>query len=130
MNRAALVLVVCLLAGCARQDCVSGTVTYEGRPVEKGFITFHPVGDLSAPVGAEIIEGQYKVLGLKPGKKKVQVTATPTVVAVAQKGGKSPRVIAKKDRTFIPPNARGNQQEADIPKGEHTLDVQLFAPKR
>ena len=68
-----LVCVVMLLTGCSQNDgpqryTVSGKVTFDGKPVPKGFITFAPdseAGNSGPGGGAEIRDGVYKTA---PGK--------------------------------------------------------------
>lgn len=81
---AALVLAV---VGCGgdsfgKRYAVSGTVTYNGEPVEKGTITFHPV-DLTTGRAAtgQIVDGKYTLStagdrdGAFPGDYKVSISA-------------------------------------------------------
>lgn len=55
------------IAGCSPSDegpqryHLSGTVTYDGKPVPKGFIRFDPAeGNPGPGSGAEIIDGNYE----------------------------------------------------------------------
>lgn len=63
------VLSVCLIGGCGSTPegpprfQVSGSVTYDGKPVPKGFITFEPdsaAGNKGPGGGAPIVNGKYK----------------------------------------------------------------------
>ncbi len=62
-----------LLVGCGRDAVpnpyqVSGTVSFAGQPVPKGFITFSPdtsLGNSGPGGGAAIVDGKYKT---EPGK--------------------------------------------------------------
>ena len=62
-------LTFCLMCGCGdSQDGpqrfqVSGNVSYDGKPVPKGFITFEPdskAGNKGPGGGASIVNGRYK----------------------------------------------------------------------
>ncbi|MEZ6129841.1 MAG: hypothetical protein R3C59_14255 [Planctomycetaceae bacterium] len=53
---------------------VTGTVTFDGAPVEEGRITFRPVSGAKA-FAAEIKNGEYSFEG-EPGKMAVEVTAS------------------------------------------------------
>jgi hypothetical protein len=76
-----------LLCGCSRgstgYEAVSGSVTFEGKPLNEGTIQFfttdeHP----TAVAGANIAGGNYKVPGdhgLKPGKYLVRISSTERV---------------------------------------------------
>ncbi|HEV3120190.1 MAG TPA: hypothetical protein VGY58_24225 [Gemmataceae bacterium] len=78
-------LILCLLfplvAGCGATATVSGTVTYEGKPIELGKIRFLPIDDKSdldpkgEVVGVDIIKGKYTAKEVPMGKKKVAIDA-------------------------------------------------------
>ena len=69
------------LAGCGgHESTVSGTVTLDGRPLERGTVTFHPQADGTPGYGAIDPEGQYTVqtnnrVGLSPGDYVITVVA-------------------------------------------------------
>jgi hypothetical protein len=69
--------VCALVAGCGVKELpVSGNVTWEGKPIEDGTITFLDADgkDASASKAAPIANGKYE-LKIKPGAKKVQINA-------------------------------------------------------
>jgi hypothetical protein len=82
-------LLLCLLAmpvttGCGRHSelemaVVSGTVTYEGKPLEDGEIRFVPTGDTKGPTSATVIcNGRYEVAargGVPAGMHRVELRA-------------------------------------------------------
>jgi hypothetical protein len=85
------------LAGCAdssngpRLYGVTGEVTYDGQPIEKGAIKFTNSGDGRAYTG-EINNGRYE-LKCEPGKAKVEITASrviPGKFTEANPGEKEP----------------------------------------
>jgi hypothetical protein len=57
---------------------VSGIVTYEGKPVESGAITFFPVDGKSPTAGAMITQGEYSAV-VALGEMKVVISA-PKIV--------------------------------------------------
>lgn len=78
-----LAVVSCLtsIPGCAGssdgRQSVSGSVTFDGAPIEAGRISFRPVGP-GQTAGAEIREGEYRVeadKGVPPGVYRVAITA-------------------------------------------------------
>jgi hypothetical protein len=80
----ALIVVPLLLAGCdggPPMGDVSGKVTYEGKIVEIGDITFIPVDGKTPTAGAPIENGQYRAR-VPVGLMKVSISA--------------PRVVGKK----------------------------------
>ena len=52
------VLLLPLVLGCSQDTTVSGTVTYDGKPVEDGFITFYPADQKGVNRGGEIRDGR------------------------------------------------------------------------
>src|SRR5262245_45958998 len=71
------------LSGCGDSgSVVSGTVTYEGTPLASGSISFAPVDGKGPTSGGPIKDGQYRVEGLLPGQKRVEITG-----ALATGGG-------------------------------------------
>jgi len=88
MRRASIctgwVLVAAALSGCGRERgpervVVTGTVTYNGKPVSGGTIRFVPVSTSPVPVaGAPIVNGTYRVDGkggVPVGTHKIQIEA-------------------------------------------------------
>jgi hypothetical protein len=72
------VIGVCLAlgGGCGGSSVrVSGQVTYDGRPVEKGIITFLPADGKGSPVAGPIVGGRYQIEGLSPGPKLIHIDA-------------------------------------------------------
>lgn len=70
---------------------VSGTVTLDGNPLEKGNIVFEPADGLGRPDGAAIENGKYS-LTCTQGEKIVRITATKEVPA--EGGGDIPDYIS------------------------------------
>src|SRR4051812_18552277 len=74
---AGLLLALGLTAGCgcaggAGGGEVSGTVTYDGKPVEQGAIAFYPANGPAA--GGAITNGQYTVAKVAVGTAKVRIS--------------------------------------------------------
>ena len=108
---------------------VSGEVTFNGKPIEKGYVTFNPVDGKSTPVGAEIVNGKFTAKNVSVGKNKVLVASTAApesvpetmdaAIAEAKKAKKGPTADTLTDKS------EGNNQEHDIPSGSHTLNLTL-----
>jgi hypothetical protein len=124
-----LALLLPLLAGCGGGATVSGTVTYEGAPVDEGFITFYPADDRGPTRGAEIVEGRYHLTGLAPGRKRVLIATRPRGRKVPAARGR-PQVRLVPPENAVPANATGNNQVLEVASGEQTLDFHLRRPKR
>jgi hypothetical protein len=75
----ALVMATAVLPGCgAPTATVSGEVTVDGQPLDKGVISYVPAEGAGAAATAEVAKGKYH-LQTTPGAKWVQVSA-PVVV--------------------------------------------------
>lgn len=83
----AALIVAVAIGGCGRNSGparvrVTGTVTYQGKPVEEGQISFRPIDGKANPVsGAEIIGGKYEVIagGVPVGAHRVEIVASRPV---------------------------------------------------
>src|SRR6267142_6324038 len=66
--------------GCSTGvSTVSGTVTYEGQPIQQGEITFTPADGVGPVVGSPIAAGMFTVSPIAPGRKVVQISELPTL---------------------------------------------------
>jgi hypothetical protein len=103
--------------GIGKRYPVSGKVTYNGKPVEKGTISFVPEVADGRPASAVIADGQYGEAttltagdGILPGKYKVTVSALDDVdiskAEAEQPGGAPDQVtvarIAAKAKPKVP----------------------------
>jgi len=70
---------ILLIAGCGTKlATVEGNVTWEGKPVDEGSISFAPADGKGPTLGGVIKNGQYQLVGkswVTPGKKIVTITA-------------------------------------------------------
>ena len=113
------------LLGCGGQgSTVSGTVTYNGKPVEKGNISFAPADGKGTPVGGEIKGGRYSVSNVTPGKCKVLVSSY--VAAGSDSMGDAVKnKTTKLPSDAIAPNDEGNGKTHDIGSGSTELNLTL-----
>jgi hypothetical protein len=76
---------------------VSGTVTYNGKPVEKGTVTFTPAKSEGRAAGGTIVAGSYSLTtldpddGALPGSYKVSIIAKETDTSKVELKIKKPR---------------------------------------
>ena len=93
-----LVGLAALAAACtgnsSGRQAVSGKVTFEGKPLEKGQIEFYPVGKESNQAGALIKDGTYAIAaaqGLAPGTYRVAISFMKGgLTAEEREAGKKP----------------------------------------
>lgn len=109
-------------AGCSRSELVevTGTVTWEGQPVETGEIIFHPIDASITPAAGRIRGGEFSFL-TKPGKKRADIQA------VRKTGKRDAKEGFEITELYIP--AKYNTQtelEADVsPDGENHFEFAL-----
>jgi hypothetical protein len=127
------------VSGCGAATTVSGTVTYEGEPIEEGWVTFFPVGGAGSEAGAKITEGRYHVEEITPGEKTVQILGVKEVPVVAssaemeRQSRENPNLVGDgRDLVYpadtVPPNAEGNNQRVTVKDGAQTLNFELRKP--
>ena len=89
-----MVVAAAVLGGCSRDHgpervIVSGTVSFNGKPVSEGFIRFSPLPTHQVPTtGAIIAEGKYCVDargGVPVGSHNIQIEAYRKLPAAARK---------------------------------------------
>jgi hypothetical protein len=93
-----LLLYVLLIGGCAKNEPaghpVSGTVTFQGKPLDQGSIEFSPTGDQGTMSGGDIKDGNYSIpaaSGLKPGPYAVRISSSDrSVTATEEAPGEPP----------------------------------------
>jgi hypothetical protein len=79
---AVFAVAVGLLIGCSggsESGEVSGTVTYDGKPVEDGAINFFPSDGKSSTAGDVIKNGKYSAKKVPVGKMKVTISGSKVV---------------------------------------------------
>lgn len=144
MTRFRLALLLgCLLtlsAGCGSATSIKGQVTYDGKRVGNGSITFQPADGRGPSAGGEITDGQYHIDTITPGKKIAQIIAVKKVNFAASnaelarqaaenaKHGDETGIVERADA--IPADAEGNNRQVEIAEGDQTLDFDLKPPKK
>ena len=135
---AAGLAVIAAMSGCSQPEdklprqAVRGTVTLDGKPLEKGQISFIPEVQGANPVsgGSVISAGSYSIpqdKGLTPGKYKVAINAAADVPALA--AGEAPGAPPKaksKAAPLIP--AQYNTQStlgAEVKSGTNTINFEM-----
>jgi hypothetical protein len=87
-------LVLWLAAGCGGpvdnlpRQAVSGTVTLDGKPLDRGTLSFQPVSQLPTAAAVSVSGGQYSIAqaeGLVPGSYRVLISSTPQTASTASR---------------------------------------------
>ncbi len=122
-------LVVLSLAGCGRpgpsQYLVTGTVKWQGEPVEKGDIIFDPVERETRAEATKIVGGNYS-LRIGAGKMKVRIFASRELPGKVSKDMNAPLL-----EHYIPPEFnRQTTLEAEVlPRDDNQVSFDLPPPK-
>lgn len=121
------------IVGCGENlGTISGSVSYNGEPVQTGAIAFLPADGNGPASGGEITNGVYRVTDVQPGPKIVKVEAVKQVqfaqntadLAEAAKAGTVPEAA-----DLIPADAEGNNEKMTVTAGNQTRDFSLSPPK-
>jgi len=130
-----LAVVILLFSGCGEPNPLgryrlSGSVTFQGKPLDQGLITFEPLDpNKGVGSGALITEGKYDIptdKGLPAGRYIVRITSTdPSAPPPADAMPGDAPVVLGKER--IPPkwNLESDQQIEVKPEGEHVYNFEI-----
>jgi hypothetical protein len=112
-------------AGGPSKYRVTGTVTFDGQPVDGGEIIFVPVDKGIAPDAGRIENGGYDLL-VKAGKKRVEIRASRPVL-----GGK-PNPMGPVYEDYIPAKYSAHSTlAADVKaEGANHFDYELKSGKK
>jgi hypothetical protein len=127
---AATVLLLAIL-GCGGSglSAVHGTVTLDGKPLERGRIEFEPADGKGPLAAADIVDGRYEA-PVMPGKKTVRITGGKVV-------GRHPFTedpaspMVEDIKSLVPEsyNARGTL-ECEVTRRQATYDFELKSTAR
>jgi hypothetical protein len=103
-----------ILVGCGGRHAatVSGTVTLDGKPLDRGTVTLHPTGGGAAAVGPIGSDGVYTIKtgtgsGLAPGEYTATVVANEDPILSTTGGAPMPGVL-------ITPARYGTLETSDL----------------
>jgi hypothetical protein len=125
------VLLVALSSGCfsSSTGIITGNVTYNGQPLEKGLITFSPIGSTGGTAGGEIAAGKFRVEKVVPATYQASVAAVPELKIIGPNDPEAKRTLSDAEiRAMIdplPPNTTGKEQSIEVKGGLQTLDFKL-----
>jgi hypothetical protein len=137
-----MTLALTFVIGCSQKTSVSGKVTYNGEPVEKGMISFKPSGGTGRSFGAPIENGAYEVSEALPGAwtavivgvKKINFAMSSEEAARKANENKSASGAlaghVSEAADYIPEDAEGNSKTVEITAGSQTMDFDVKGPPR
>ena len=99
---------------------ITGTVAYQGKPVDVGIIEFLVDNQPGVNCTASIQDGEYRASGVTPGKNWVVIRSSEKILRML---GKKPTFKRIGDNRIS--DAAGNNQLIDIPCGSIVLDFDL-----
>lgn len=117
--------------GCEKKTSISGTVTYNSKPVENGYISFSPKKNGQTLAG-QITDGKYSIPKATPGQFTVVVVGRKkinhysTSAEAYAHADKNAHVSEAAD--YIAQEAAGNNKEVDVSAGEQTFDFAITGP--
>jgi hypothetical protein len=126
----ALMISMVELVRFSNRTALTGTVTYEGKPIANGYITFTPVDGKGQAASARIVNGKYELARLSIGDNVVLITAVADMQF--SKARPDPNQLegatSSAQSDLVSPDAIGNNTTVTIEKGKHVLNFDLSAP--
>lgn len=129
--RGLALIAMLLCAGCAGDTTgtVSGQVTFNGQPLEKGLISFSTQDGQGGTGGSEVLQGRYRVAELRPGKYFVHIAGQSTSPIITPGSPEAERKLSQQEINAmmdpLPAGANGNDQTIEVQAGEQTHDFRL-----
>jgi hypothetical protein len=113
---ATTLLAVAVPLGCSSGPAVgtiTGEVTYDGQPVQKGYVTFTPSDGQSQTGGAEIVDGKFRAERVPVTKMKVELHGV--------------KKTGKKIKAYDTPDSPVSDEEVELlpPKYNFNSDITL-----
>jgi hypothetical protein len=124
---------VTLLAftGCERKTSINGTVTYNAKPVENGYISFSPKKSGNTLAG-EITDGKYSISEAKPGAYTAVVVGRKKINHYSSSAdayaNASKNAHVSQAADYIAQEAAGNNKDVDVSSGSQTMDFAITGP--
>jgi hypothetical protein len=131
-------LVLPLVIGCGgdKKRTISGIVSADGVPVERGFISFRSEDENGDKAGDQISSGRYRV-SLVPGKYRAKVTINQPAEASEGDAREERKRRTKEMQKALkspdrppPPQLIGDNEVHEITADTTTLDLNLQSPSR
>jgi hypothetical protein len=118
------------LSGCGSSlSTVSGNVTLDGKPLEKGAISYVPANAKDSPATAEISGGKYE-LQVMAGKNAVQISA-PVVVGKRKEYEGPDAPLVEITEESVPPKYNSETTLSfDVQPGKNSKDWAIESQRR
>jgi hypothetical protein len=114
------------LVGCGRGDglmAISGTVSYDGKPLEKGVISFVPADGKGPTAASPISDGKYSVK-VAAGKKMVKIESYK-VLGQHPFSRNNPRIVIDQEQILPPRYNTKSELTREIASSDHNCNFAL-----
>jgi hypothetical protein len=131
-------------SGGVKKVTVTGSVTYDGKPVENGLVTF-TLAEAGLKGGSNaqgpVVNGKFSVPGVSPGNNSVTVTGggpapqdqgpmtydnRAKMPDMSKGAGAAMEAMKQRSTATIPPDAPGNSIKVDVKEGMQPLDMKIL----
>jgi hypothetical protein len=117
-----------MIMGCGdqKESEVSGTVTYDGKPLEQGSIRFSPVSGTGPSGGGAIKDGKYSAKNLTPGMSKVSISGTKVTETKKMDYGSDGTQVVTTGEDIVPEKYnKASELKFELKPGSQTKDFDL-----
>ncbi|MDB5309445.1 MAG: hypothetical protein JWO38_3647 [Gemmataceae bacterium] len=116
-----------LVAGCggAGTGEVSGTITYDGKPVEAGAIVFTPADGNGPTAGGEIKGGKYTAPKVPVGPAKVSISGARITGTKKMYDDPKSAVVQTSEELLPAKYNKASELRYDVTSGPQTKDFDL-----
>ncbi len=121
---------VFVLAGCggSQNAEVSGTVTFDGKPIENGSIVFLSVDGKGPTTGGTIENGKYSVQNVPVGLCKIQIKAAKETTKMKMYDDPKAEWVQKAGAEMLPPkytDEKATELNFEVKSGKNEKDFSL-----
>jgi hypothetical protein len=119
------------VAGCGSTvpTSLSGSVTLNGKALQKGTLSLTPESGGGGTAGAAIVDGKYSISDLKPGRYHVLISADPAGPVIMPNSPEAKRTMTpaeiRRMSDALPADVKGNQETIEVVSGAQTKDFTL-----
>jgi hypothetical protein len=107
---------------------VSGSVTIDGRPLDKGFISFVPADSAGAPITVDVKQGRYD-LQTVAGNKRVQISAPVVVSSRPEYNGPGAPIVEISEESLPAKYNSESELTFEVKRGANAKDWQVTGAK-